>query len=206
MSNRMIDWIWHIRGTLALAPGQSGAEALTRLDPLFLETGTTRERDDNTLVFRKHDPRAQDKLAAFDSGVLQVEQGAGGPVLNYRLRSKALLLCFLAPLLFLALGQIEVALGKLDKPVAAAGKHGVAKKDDEKEDKIVPLNPIDKLLGAPEPEKKSAAERAEEKAKKKHSPTPAYVFAGIFVALYLGGRVLEDRLAQSLFRKRLLAA
>lgn len=202
MSNRMIDWIWNIRGTLALAPGQSGAEALSRLDPLFLETGTTHERNGNMLVFRKHDPRAQDKLAAFDSGVLEVEQGAGGSVLHYRLRSKALLLCFLAPLLFLALGQIDVALGKLDKPVAEAGKQGAAKKDD----KLVPLNPIDKLLGAPEPEKKSAAERAEEKAKKKHSPTPAYVFAGIFVALYLSGRVLEDKLAQSLFRKRLLAA
>jgi len=30
---RVIDWIWHIRGRLALAPGQTGNDAFDRLDP-----------------------------------------------------------------------------------------------------------------------------------------------------------------------------
>jgi hypothetical protein len=194
----VFDWIWQIRGDLALAPGVSGSEALARLDPLFRTAGTTWRTDGDTLVFEKKDAAAQDRLSVFDRGVIRVEQGAAGAVLRYRLMSKALLACFLAPLLFLALAQANVLLGRLDHPADAADH---AK--DKAKPKIV-LNPIDKLLGAPAPDDKKADDQDEDG--KKHSPTPGYVFAGIFVALYAIGRVLEDRLVRSLFSRRLSAA
>ena len=208
MNTRFIDWIWHVRGSLSLAPGQSSEEAFKRLDPLFRETGTSHERAKDRLVFRKKDPAAQDKLAVFDGGVLQVDRDATGQVLRYQLTSRALLFCFLAPLLFLGLAQANIALGKLDKPaVEAAGKSGAASQASKKPAKAqadVQLNPIDKFLGAPEPDKKAGADKDEDKGRKKHSPTPGYVFAGIFAALYVAGRILEDWQVKSLFRKRLL--
>lgn len=201
MNTRFIDWIWHVRGNLALSPGLSPNDACTRLDPLFHEPGTSHQWSGNGLVFRKQDARAQDRLAVFDSGVLQVEQGAEGPVLRYSLSSRALLLCFLAPLLFLGFAQLNITLGKLDKhsTEVADPAQKAAKKP------ALQLNPIDKFLGAPEPDNK-ATSKAEERQKNKHSPTPGYVFAGIFAALYIGGRILEDRLVRSLFRKHLLGA
>ena len=116
-------------------------------------------------------------MSVFDAGVLRIENGMAGAVLHYHLISRALLLCFLA----------------------------------------LPQNSIDKFLGAPAPEqpkdakdKKDAKDAKGGKDKeddtKKPSPTPAYVFAGIFAALYLVGRVLEDKLVQRLFRKRLLGS
>ncbi|MDE2403141.1 MAG: hypothetical protein KGM17_00305 [Sphingomonadales bacterium] len=207
MNTRFIDWIWHVRGSLALSPQMSPADAFDRLDPLFHTTGTSHERTSDRLVFRKKDPAAQDRMAVFENGVLQVEKAAGGPVLHYHLISRSLLLCFLAPLLFLGFAQLNIALAKFDKPAAAASaKPGAGKAADKQAKKAdVPMNPIDKWLGAPAPEKKDA-DKSEDKGKKKHSPTPAYVFAGIFAALYLVGRILEDRLVKSLFRKRLMAA
>jgi hypothetical protein len=68
------------------------------------------------------------------------------------------------------------------------------------------MNPIDKFLGAPEPEKPDEKKKKEEEEKKGPSPTPAYVFAGIFATLYVGGRILEDWLIKRLFRKRLAGA
>jgi len=206
VNRRFIDWIWHIRGSLALAPGQSSDEAFGRLDSLFRQTGTSHDRTSDTLTFRKKDQAAQDKMSVFDGGVLRIEKGAAGPVLRYHLTSRALLFCFLAPLLFLGFAQLTIALGKLDKPsTEAAGKAGKASDASKKTEK--PQNPIDKFLGSPAPEKpkKDGADKAE-KEKKKHSPTAAYVFAGIFAALYLIGRILEAWLVKSLFKKRLLAA
>ena len=221
MALRFIDWIWHVRGSLTLAPGQSSDDAFDRLDPLFRQAGTSHERTNGTLTFRKKDQAAQDKMSVFDGGVLQVENGAAPPVLRYDLSSRALLFCFLAPLLFLAVAQFTTALGSLEKPSAeeAAGKSGDASKKDDKEKAEVPMNPIDKFLGAPEPEKPKKDDKDETKGKdkdkdkdkdegegKKPSPTPAYVFAGIFATLYVAGRILEDRLIKSLFRKRLLGS
>ncbi|MFA6114005.1 MAG: hypothetical protein WC729_08430 [Sphingomonas sp.] len=211
MNRRFIDWIWHIRGSLELAPGQSGDEAFGRLDTLFRQAGTSHDRTRDTLTFRKKDQAAQDKMSIFDGGVLQIEKGAAGPVLRYHLTSRALLFCFLAPLLFLGFAQITIALGKLNKPsTEAAGKSGKASdasKKPEKKQAALPQNPIDKALGSPAPEKpkKDGADKAE-KEKKKHSPTAAYVFAGIFAALYLIGRILEAWLVKRLFKKRLLGA
>ncbi|WP_374944573.1 hypothetical protein [Sphingomonas sp.] len=200
MNLRFIDWIWHVRGSLTLAPELSRDDAFDRLDPVFRQTGTSKERRDDTLVFHKRDQAAQDKMSVFDSGVLRLEQGVPGIVLHYHLISRALLFCFLAPLLFLGIAQLTVAVGNHQKAVAdAAAKAGKAPKK-KPEKAVFPLNPIDKALGAPAPEK------SKKKKDDKPSPTPAYVLAALFATLYVVGRVLEDRLVRSLFRKRLARA
>lgn len=205
---RYIDWIWHVRGAVDLPPEQSGDEAFDRLAPLFDTIGTSHARQAETLSFTKKDPAAQDRLSVFDSGLLRIEQTASGLVLRYHLVSRALLYCFLAPLLFLAFAGATIALNEWHKPTAEAGKsNGKAKAPPAKhaaKAKPLPMNPIDAALGAPAPDKPDGEEGDEEGPKsKKPSPTPAYVFAGIFVALYMGGRILEDRLVKSLFRKKL---
>jgi hypothetical protein len=216
MNLRFFDWIWRIRGSVPLAPGQSSDEAFDRLDPLFRERDTSHDRTHDTLTFRKSNQAPQDKLSIFDGGALRIEHGAAGPVLRYDLTSRILLFCFLAPLLFLAFAQLNLAIGVLDKPTAAeAAAEKKKKEEDEKKDAARQLHPIDSFLGAPAPEKpKTEAEKKKEEAKKKAegeeeedegpSPTPAYVFAAIFAALYVGGRILESRLVKSLFKKSLL--
>ena len=207
MNTRFIDWIWHVRGSLALAPGQTSDDALDRLEPLFRQTGTRHERADATLTFRKKDQPAQDKMSVFDEGTLRIEHDATGPVLRYHLISRALLFCFLAPVLFLCISQVTIAVGKLEQPkneLADKAKKEAAEKKKAAREAQMKLNPIDKFLGAPEPEKSSKKDKKEDD--KKPSPTAAYVFAGIFAALYLIGRVLEAKMVKTLFRKRLLCA
>lgn len=217
MNLRFIDWIWHIRGSMALAPEQSSDDALDRLDPLFRQTGTSHERTNDALVFRKKDPAAQDKMSIFDGGVLQIEKGVAGVVLRYHLTSRALLFCFLAPLLFLGFAQLNIAIGILDKPSAAEAAAEKKKAEEDKKKKAErPQHPIDKFLGAPAPEKPKKDDKDKNKNKNKNkkeeeepegpSPTPAYVFAAIFATLYAIGRILEDRLVKALFRKRLLGS
>lgn len=216
---RLFDWIWHIRGELPIAPGQSGTDVLDRLDPLFQQPGTSHLRGHDhaahTLTFRKTNQLAQDRMAVFDGGVLRIEPAATGLVLRYRLASRALLACFLAPLFFLAVAQITIAVGNLEKPGIAAKKEAEKKKKEKekgkKKDEAAQLNPIDKFLGAPAPEKpKDETVKKDAKAKKEenddkdgYSPTPAYVFAGIFAALYVLGRFLEALLIKRVFRKAL---
>jgi len=154
-------------------------------------------------------------MSVFDGGALRIDHGPAGPVLRYDLTSRMLLFCFLAPLLFLAFAQLNVAIGVIDKPTAAeAAAEKKKKEEDEKKHAQRQLHPIDQFLGAPAPEKpKTDAEKKKEEAKNKAegkgdedegpSPTPAYVFAAIFAALYAGGRILEDRLLKRLFRKSL---
>jgi hypothetical protein len=202
---RFLEPIWHIKGSLPLPPQQSREEAFERLSPLFRVRNTSHHWTGDTLTFTKKDADAQDKMSIFDDGVLQVREGAAGAVLHYRLKSRALLYCFLAPLLFLAFAGLTIAVAKLDPPEAeAAGK----KKD--KAEKALPQNWIDKALGAPAPEtpaeKAQKKKDAKEKDQKGPSPTPAYVFAGLFAALYVVGRVLEDRLIRRLFLKKLRGA
>ncbi|MEA3390506.1 hypothetical protein [Sphingobium sp. CCH11-B1] len=198
MTARFLEWIWHIKGSLALTPDQSADEALAKLGPLFNQSGTSYERRGDTLTFSKKDQAAQDKMSIFDGGVLRIEREPDGPVLRYHLTSRALLFCFLAPLLFLSFAGLTIAAGKFTSPPAEA----TSKKDDKK-DKALPQHWIDKALGAPAPEKpkKDDKKKSDDKNPK---PTPAYVFAGLFAALYVVGRILEDRLVRSLFRKRLL--
>jgi hypothetical protein len=183
---------------------------------LFQTTGTSLESRGDTLTFTKKDPAAQDKMAVFDRGTLTIEPGAQGPALRYHLVSRSLLFCFLLPLLFLGFAQLAITFGKAEKPEAeaaattgktgvkpgdkAAGKAAAAKQPDKK-DKVLPVNPIDKFLRAPAPEKDK--KKKDKKPEKKPSPTPAYVFAGLFAALYVIGRVLEDWLIRNRFRKLL---
>jgi hypothetical protein len=200
---RLIDWIWNVRGSLALVPGQSAEEVFGKLDPLFRQTGTTHGRNGDTLTFSKRDQAAQDKMSIFDSGVLQVEQGLGAPVLRYRLSSRMLLFCFLAPLLFLSFAGLTILAGNLQSPAAETQK-------EEKKQVELPQHWLDKALGAPAPEKPKQ-DKEKEKAgaggdDKKPSPTSAYVFAAIFAVLFVVGRILEDRLIAAQFRKRVAGA
>lgn len=198
MNLRLIDWIWQVRGSLALPTGQSGSDAFDKLTPFFRQIGTSHERTNDTLTFRKKNQAAQDKMAVFDSGILRIEKSAAGSVLRYRLSSRALLLCFLAPLLFLGIAQFTVTVvGSTD---AASAK---ASKKPAKKDVVRPMNPIDKFLGAPAPEKPKKDGKDKDK---KPSPTPAYVFAAIFAILFVVGRILEDRLIRRRFKRSLLEA
>ena len=198
-SRRIIDWIWCVRGTLPLPPEQTSDDAFERLAPLFHEKGTTYDRNADKLTFRKKAQPAQDKMSVFDAGILQITRGVNGAVLRYRMSSRALLFCFLAPLLFLGFAQLTITVGEYEKAKAEASEK--TKKPEKKKDPVLTQNPIDKALGAPAPEKPNK-DKPEEKSDD-YSPTPAYVFAGIFAALYVIGRILEDRMVRELFRKSL---
>jgi hypothetical protein len=189
---RFIDWIWHVRDSLALAPGQSSEDAFDRLDPLFRQTGTSYQRINDTLIFRKKNQAAQDKMSVFDSGELQIDKSVGGSILRYHLTSRALLFCFLAGPLFLGIAQITVVISQFEKPAP----------DEEKKPADLPMNPIDKALGAPEPDKS----KKDDPDEKKLSPKAGYIFSGIFAFLYVVGRILEDRLIKARFKKSLLSA
>ena len=195
---RFIDWIWTIRGTLTLPPGQSSDEAFGRLDPLFRQAGTSHDRIGDTLTFRKKGADAQDRMSIFDRGLLRIEKRASGAMLHYRLTSRALLFCLLAPLLFLGFAQATIIIRKLDTSTAAADK-----KKPEKKEAELPQHPIDKALGAPAPEKKKDGADKSKDDDKKPKPTAAYVLAALFAALYLVGRILEDWLGRRLFGKSL---
>lgn len=191
---RFLTPIWHIRGRVVLAPEQSSEEAFGRLAPLFHQPGTSHDRTGDTLTFRKTGQSAQDKMSIFDRGILRIEQAPAGRVLHYRLTSRALLACFLAPLLFLTFAGATIAIGKLEKPPAVA--------KDKKKATPPPQHWLDKALGAPAPEKpKDGKDESEDK---KPSPTSSYVFAAIFAGLYAFGRILEGRLIKGLLRKSLL--
>ncbi len=193
MNLRFIDWIWHVRDSLALAPGDSSEDAFDRLDPLFRQTGTSYQRTNDTLIFSKKNQAAQDKMSVFDAGVLQIDKSVDGPVLRYHLTSRALLFCFLASPLFLGIAQLTVVISHLEKPAP----------DEEKKHADVPMNPIDKALGAPEPDNSKKDDTDEDK---KLSPKAGYIFSGIFAILYVVGRILEDRLMKARFKKCLLNA
>jgi len=201
MNLRLIDWIWHIRGSVDLPAGQTSEDAFARLQPLLSQPGTSQHRAADALRFSKTDPAAQDKLAVFENGTLHVEQGGAGPVLRYHLISRALLLCFLAPLLFLAFAQLTIAVGQWQEPATKAAEKAKAdKKKDAKKDQALTMNPIDKALGAPAPEKDG---KKPDRKGDKYSPTSAYVFASLFAALYVIGRVLEAWLVKKRLRRTL---
>jgi len=190
----VIDRIWHVRGWLALPPGQSGEDAFDRLDPLFRQTGTSYQRTNETLTFSKKDQPAQDKMSVFDRGTLQIDETVSGPVLRYHLTSRTLLFCFLASFLFLGIAQVTIVIATFEKTPP----------HEEKKHADIPMNPIDKALGAPAPDNSEKKEDADDD--KKVSPVAAYVFAAIFALLYGVGRILEDRLVKALFRRSLFDA
>ena len=132
-------------------------------------------------------------MSVFDGGKLQIDKSVGGSVLRYHLTSRALLFCFLASPLFLGIAQFTVVIKQFEEPTP----------HEEKKHADIPMNPIDKALGAPEPDNSKKDDADEEK---KLSPKAAYIFSGIFAVLYVVGRILEDRLMKVRFKKSLLDA
>ncbi|MEJ5976270.1 hypothetical protein WG901_06470 [Novosphingobium sp. PS1R-30] len=199
MNLRFIDWIWRVRGSIETGPSRSPAAVFGKLDSLFQEENTAHWIEGDTLTFSKSRQRPQDKMSVFDSGTLRVTEG----VLRYDMMSKALLACFLAPLLFFAVGHIGVAMDKWrNPPEVAAAKAEAAKKRSRVKPDDVPMNAVDQMLGAPTPEKKKGGEEMG-KRNRKPSMTTAYVFMGIFFALWMIGRILENHLFRSRVRKHL---
>ena len=177
-------------------------EAFARLDPMFQTSGTVYAVDGDTLTYTKRNPAAQDPLATFTRGRLQLASQGRSSVLRYDLSSTALLLCFLTPLLFLGFAQVAVGLNAWEKASVEVSKK--AEKDEEKAKPAKQLNPVDVFLGAPAPEDPAKKkDKEKDKDKGRHSPTPAYVLAGLFFAIYLVGRVLEPWLIRRRLRKAL---
>ena len=199
MNLRIIDWIWRIRGTMRIDPAQSAGEAFGKLDSLFHEKNTEYHVEGDTLTFTKEKQLPQDKMSIFDGGTLQVSGG----VMRYDMKSNALLACFLAPLFFFALGHIGVAMDQWRNPPEVMKAKAEAEKKRQKiKPEDVPMNSFDKLLGAPVPEKKKDGEETGRR-KRKPSMTTAYVFMGIFFALWVMGRILEHWLIHTRMRKKL---
>ena len=205
-----IERIWRAEGEVPLDEPLTPAEAFARLDPLFQTPGTTYAVEGDTLTYAKHNPAAQDKLATFTSGTLRVAQQQGGASkLVFSVKSKALLMVFLAPLLFLAFAQIMTVANAWEKAAMEAEQaEAKAAGKDKEGDKARPkaeLHPLDKMLGAPEPEDPSK-KKDEMKDKEKFKTTPAYVLAGIFFVLFLVGGVLEPWLLKRTLRAALASA
>lgn len=197
MNLRFIDWIWRVRGAFEIAPGQSSAAAFAKVDSLFQVENTNRRIDGDTLSFTKSGQRPQDKMSIFDSGTLHVENGK----LYYDMMSRALLACFLAPLLFFAIGKVGVALDQWrNPPEVVKAKAEAAKKRQLVKPEDVPMNWLDQALGAPQPEKKKKDGEEVGKKNRKPSMTTAYAFMGIFFALWLVGRILENYLIHTRLR------
>src|SRR5690606_28964876 len=93
VNRRTIDWIWHVRGSVPLAPGQSNEDAFDRLDPLFRERDTVHDRRGDLLTFSKSNQAPQDKMSVFDGGTLRIERDGARAVLRYDLSSRILLFC-----------------------------------------------------------------------------------------------------------------
>ena len=205
-----VEKIWRIEGSVSVDETISPQEAFGRLDPLFQSDDTRYAIDGDTLGYVKTNPRAQDKLATFTSGTLRVEPAGGGTRLTYQAASTALLMSFLAPLLFLFFAQVMEAANDYERTKAEASEAQKGAKKDKAADKPVPkLHPIDVMLGAPAP-KDPNAEKTEKGQKKEPKPkfktTPAYVLSGLFFAIFLVGRVLEPWLLKRTFRQALSRA
>ncbi|WP_285713180.1 hypothetical protein [Erythrobacter oryzae] len=202
LSLPLIDNIWRVRGAVPIDPGMSAAEAFARIDPLLRTPGTDMTEEGGVLTYAKHNPAAQDKLATFTRGRMWIEQAGAGAVLRFDLFSHALLLCFLAPLLFLGFAQLAVTINAWEASGTEASEKA-EKKDEKKPPVAKKLHPVDEFLGAPAPEDPSKKKKDEKKKDEgRHSPTEGYVLAGIFAAIYLVGRWLEPFLV----RRRLRAA
>lgn len=197
-----VEHIWRVRGEVPIDPALAPEEAFARLEPLLRTPGTQLAVEGGTLAYAKHNPAAQDAFATFTRGRLWIERAGAGAVLRFDLFSHALLLCFLAPLLFLGFAQLAESLNAYEK--AATEASGKEDKDKDKPRPVKALNPVDQFLGAPAPEdpnkKKDKEDEDEDEAR--HAPEQGYVLAGLFFALYLLGRWLEPWLA----RRRLRAA
>lgn len=215
-----VDRIWRVTSSIDLDAQLAPLEAFERLRPLLEAQGTEVELEGHSLTYHKTNPVAQDKLATFTSGTLSVVEEGANSRLIYDVGSTALFLCFLAPLAFLAFGQFAEFLNEIEKPdlIKEMAEKEKEKAENPEEEEKIELHWIDQLLGAPEPKQRgeeddadgarggTRSEDAEEKDDEpegRHSSTTAYVFAGIFLAIYLVGRVLEPYLLKRTFRAAL---
>lgn len=196
----LIDNIWRVRGAVPVDSTLTPEEAFARLEPLLNTPGTSLTADGEVLTYSKHNPAAQDRFATFTRGRLWIERAGSGAVLRFDLFSHALLLCFLAPLLFLGFAQLAIAINAWEAPSAAEAAK--AEKKDEKPKPVKTLNPVDEFLGAPAPEDPAKKNKDKKKDEGQHSPDEGYYLAGFFFLVYLVGRWLEPFLA----RRRLRAA
>jgi len=209
MNLPVIERIWRVRGSIPLDANDTPAQVFDKLDPLFRTPGTQYSIEDDVLTYGNRNPGAQDKLATFTKGRLAVVERAGRHHLIYDLISPALLAVFLAPLLFLAFAQVTIALSQIEGSAkeARASEEAESETEDDEEDDKIQLNPLDIALGSPAAEEVAEGDSEEDSEKDEdespHSPTTAYVLAGIFAALYVVGRILEPWLIRSAFRKRL---
>ncbi|MGY6551268.1 MAG: hypothetical protein ACXIT4_05155 [Erythrobacter sp.] len=201
-----VDRIWRVEDSLVLDEPLSAEETFKRLEPLLQSPGAQYSVEGNTLSYVKKNPTAQDKLATFTNGSIRYEMQPGGPSLAYDVKSTALFLCFLAPLLFLGFAQLMVVVNQWENSKVEAIVEEAEKPEEEAKKKIE-LHPIDVMLGAPAPDdpdaKKEEAVDEEGEPKEKFSPTRAYVLAGLFVLIYLVGRFLEPWLLKRTFRRAL---
>jgi len=205
MTLPFIDRIWRVRGDVPVDPALSPQEAFARIDPLLRTPGTTVTAEGDTLTYTKRNPAAQDKLATFTRGRLWIERAGAGTVLRFDMFSHALLLAFLAPLLFLGFAQMAIAINAWE--ASGAEESEKAEKDDEKPKPVKKLNPVDEFLGAPAPEdpnKKKKDEKEEDEGR--HSPDEGYFMAGVFALIYLVGRWLEPWLVRRRLRAALAAS
>jgi hypothetical protein len=194
-----IDLIWRVRGDVPVDPALSPQEAFARLDPLLRTPGTTVTAEGDALTYTKRNPAAQDKLATFTRGRLWIERAGAGTVLRFDMFSHALLLAFLAPLLFLGFAQMAIAINTWE---AAGAETSEKAKDEDKPKLVKKLNPVDEFLGAPAPEDPNK-KKDEKKDEGRHSPDEGYFLAGLFAVIYLVGRWLEPWLVRRRFRAAL---
>lgn len=197
----LVDHIWRVRGEVPIDPALSPQEAFARLEPLVNTPGTRLAVEGEALIYAKHNPAAQDKLATFTRGRLWIERAGAGAVLRFDLFSHALLLCFLTPLLFLGFAQLAVTINAYEKASEEASEK--AKKDEDKPKPVKKLHPVDEFLGAPAPEDPNKKKDEKKKDEGRHSPEPGYFLAGLFAAIYLVGRWLEPWLVRRRFRAAL---
>ena len=194
-----IDNIWRVRGEVPIDPSLTADEAFARIDPLLRTPGTTIVREGGALAYAKHNPAAQDKLATFTRGRMWIERAGAGAVLRFDLFSHALLLCFLAPLLFLGFAQAAILINGWEAASTETSETAAAKKEDEKPKAVKTLHPVDEFLGAPAPDDPKK-KKEEKKDEGRHSPDEGYVMAGLFALIYLAGRWLEPFLVRRRLR------
>jgi len=101
-----IDRIWRVRDSLTIDPPQLPAETFGKLDELFTVHGTSHLVDGDTLSFTKKDPLAQDRMAIYDKGTLQLVQREQTSELTWDMSSPTLMFCFALPFFFLAIAGI----------------------------------------------------------------------------------------------------
>lgn len=193
----VIDRIWRSRGAVPVEPPLSPQEIFDRLSGLFEKGEFEIDRVNRRLDYRKPNPAAQDRLATFSNGSLEVAEDGQRQVVRYDVGSPALLLTFLAPLLFLALAQGFVLLGQWEESKEASQPED----EDEDDEKPGELHWIDQMLGAPEPEDPDEKDVEDEEEDDDYSPRDAYGLAALFALIYLVGRFLEPYLFRKTVRR-----